>query len=164
MKKTNWVDLKDAKSVRKQQENLYDMWGFSKESIETVFEKHRDYGKIVQFSKEHYIVLKEMIQLHLSSHSKEENEAFIVSNKSRLRAFYNTESEKTVLTVLTAVIPTSITSATDWSTLGWDNGIVIFLWIGWLVLNLFNIKLSGSQGKYFYEDLFDSVSYKGNDE
>ena len=158
MKRTIWVDLNDAKSAQEQQKILYNMWGFSNLSIESVFEKYRGYGQVIKFSKENYIILKELIQLYVESHSKEENEAFLASNKSRLRAFYNTESVKTALTVISAIVPTSITSAADWGTWGWDNGVAIFLWLVWIVLNCFNIMLSGSQGKYFYQDLFESVS------
>ncbi len=160
MKKMIWVDLNDAKSAGEQRDILYNMWGFATSSIETVFEKYRNYGQIVKFSKENYIILKDLIRMQFESHTKEENEAFIASNKSRLRAFYNTESVKMAITVLTAIIPTSITSAVDWSVFGWGNGFALLLWFAWIVLNCYNIALSGSQGKYFYEDLFNSISEK----
>ena len=75
MKRTIWVDLNDAKSAQEQQKILYNMWGFSNLSIESVFEKYRGYGQVIKFSKENYIILKELIQLYVESHSKEENEA-----------------------------------------------------------------------------------------
>ena len=79
------VDFRSKKSRKVFANYLEHSWGFSKKTINTVFNKHS--GKIKRYSPEHATLMYELIRDHFDDLSKEEKLGYLTSKKNNICLF-----------------------------------------------------------------------------
>lgn len=156
MKKNVLVNLQDEKSFLKFQGKLYSTWEFNNSSIVEVLERYKSLGTIYQFSKEHYMILRDLVELHISSlPNSQEVEAYIVSKKAAFLAFCNHKGIMETATFIAGILSIYFSLKLDSNII--EVIAIVLLWFAWGMLTGYGIKLLTSPAKTFYEDLFANI-------